>query len=152
MSIDESALVLQRGIVRQWIAAFNAHEVATIVALYAHDAELYDAGMRYGRRGKKEIERWFTKRFQTMPSIAYTPKSEIFDEGDGGQAAVTWTTVSKSPRLWGQAWLSRPLQVDGVSIFTFRNGLIQRQRGYYDHLAVLEQVLPPLRWILPSRL
>jgi hypothetical protein len=84
-----------------------------------------------------------------MPSITYTPIYQLFDDG---QAAVTWTVSGKSPRVLGQAWLSRPFQVDGVSIFLLRNGLIQRQRGYYDHLSALEQVVPPLKWILPGRL
>jgi len=52
----------------------------------------------------------------------------------------------------GQAWLSRPFQVAGVSIFTLQDGRIQQQRGYYDHLSTLEQILPLLKWILPRRL
>lgn len=148
MQIDESQSTTQRGIVNQWIAAFNEHNVKAIVALYAEDAELYDSGMRYPRRGKLEIERWFTTRFQTMPSITYKPASQLFT---GEQAAVTWTTSGRSPRLLGQHWLSRPFQVDGVSIFTLHDGRILKQRGYYDHLSVLEQVLPPLKWVLPRR-
>jgi hypothetical protein len=84
-----------------------------------------------------------------MPTITYEPASQLFT---GEQAAVTWTAHGKSPRLLGQRWLSRPFQVDGVSIFTLQHGRIQKQRGYYDHLATLEQVLPPLKWLLPRRL
>ncbi len=147
MQIEE--IEQSTSIVNQWIAAFNAHSVADIVALYADDAELYDSGMRHPRRGRIEIEQWFTTRFQTMPTITYEPASQIFT---GEQVAVTWTTHGKSPRLLGQRWLSRPFQVDGVSIFTLQDGRIQKQRGYYDHLATLEQVLPPLKWLLPHRL
>lgn len=149
MSIDESTMIWQQRLVQRWIEAFNRHDVGAIVALYADDAELFDSGMRYPRLGRDEIERWFTTRFSTMPLIAYKPKAQIF--GDG-QAAATWTVMGKSPRLLGQRWLSRPFQVDGVSIFIFGDGLIQRQHGYYDHLTALEQVLPPLRWVLPGRL
>ena len=149
MQIEESAIVSHHNIVNQWIAAFNNHNVANIVALYADDAELYDSGMRHPRHGRAEIEHWFTTRFQTMPTITYEPTSQLFT---GEQAAVTWTTRGKSPRLLGQHWLSRPFQVDGVSIFTLQHGRIQKQRGYYDHLATLEQVLPPLKWLLPRRL
>lgn len=149
MQIEESQDTAQRTIVNHWIAAFNEHNVQAIVALYAEDAELYDSGMKYPRRGKAEIERWFTTRFQTMPSITYTPATQLFT---GEQAAVTWTTSGRSPRLLGQRWLSRPFQVDGVSIFTLKDGRILKQRGYYDHLATLEQVLPPLKWLLPRRL
>ncbi|HLG64617.1 MAG TPA: nuclear transport factor 2 family protein [Ktedonosporobacter sp.] len=136
--------------VSRWIEAFNAHDVGAIVALYSDDAVLFDSGMKIARRGRSEIERWFTTRFRTIPSIRYVPNGQVFMEE--GQAAVTWTTHGHGPRLLGQSWLARPFQVDGVSIFTLRDGLICQQRGYYDHLAVVEQILPPLKWLLPSRL
>ena len=145
MQIDEG----HAAIVKRWIAAFNAHDVAAIVLLYADDAELFDTGMKRPRHGRGEIEQWFTTRFRTVPSIAYTPASHLFA---GEQAAVTWTASGRTPRLLGQSWLSRPFRVDGVSIFTLRDGLIQKQHGYYDHLAVVERALPPLKWLLPIRL
>jgi steroid delta-isomerase-like uncharacterized protein len=145
MSINEELRAALQPPVSSWVEAFNAHDVAAIVALYTHDAELFDAGMRYPRRGRDEIERWFSHRFASVPSITYTPTAPALMEQD--RAAVTWTTSGRSPRLLGQAWLSRSFQVDGVSIFTLRDGLIHRQRGYYDHLLVLEQVLPPFKWL-----
>jgi steroid delta-isomerase-like uncharacterized protein len=135
-------------IVNRWIEAFNAHNVTAIVSLYTDDAELFDTGMKRPRRGRGEIEQWFTTRFRTMPAITYTSASQFFLER---QAAVTWTASGRTPRLLGLALFSRPFHVDGVSIFTFRDGLIQQQRGYYDHLAVIERVLPPLK-LLPGRL
>jgi steroid delta-isomerase-like uncharacterized protein len=146
---NENQVSLHRAVVSQWIEAFNGHNVPAIVSLYTDNAELYDSGMKYPRRGRAEIEQWFATRFQTMPSITYTPASQLYTES---QAAVTWTARGRSPRLLGQSWLSRPFQVNGVSIFTLQNGRIQKQRGYYDHLSLLEQILPPLKWILPGRL
>jgi len=138
----------QLKIARAWIAGFNAHDVAALVALYAPDAELCDAGMKRARRGRQEIEAWFTGRFAAMPEISYTPASEIVE---GEQVAITWTVSGRTPRLLGQRWLARPFAVDGVSVFQLRGGLIARQRGYYDHLAVVERALPFLR-LLPSRM
>ena len=135
-------------IVNRWIEAFNTHNVAAIVSLYTDDAELFDSGMKHARRGRGEIERWFTTRFRTMSTIAYAPASQLFSEQ---QAAVTWMASGRTPRLLGLSFFSRPFQVDGVSIFTFRDGLIQQQRGYYDHLSVIERVLPPLK-LMPGRL
>jgi steroid delta-isomerase-like uncharacterized protein len=136
-------------LVDQWIAAFNQHNVSAIVALYATDAELFDSGMKHPRHGRIEIEQWFTRRFQTMPTFSYTPHNQMIV---ADQAVVTWTARARSPRLLGQRWLSRPFQVDGVSVFILQDGLIQNQRGYYDHLSALEQILPFLKWVLPARL
>lgn len=154
MAIEESEMALHRALVLRWIEAFNEHNVSAIVTLYTDDAELFDSGMKRPRRGRKEIERWFANRFQSMPSIAYIPISHLFplyQLYDNEQAAVTWTASGKTPRLLGLPWFSRPFQVDGVSIFTFHEGLIQKQRGYYDHLSLVEQILPLLK-ILPTRL
>jgi steroid delta-isomerase-like uncharacterized protein len=135
-------------IVNRWIEAFNTHNVSAIVSLYTDDAELFDTGMKHPRHGRDEIEQWFTTRFRTMPTIAYAPASQLFSEE---QAAVTWTASGRTPRLLGLSLFSHPFQVDGVSIFTFRDGLIQKQHGYYDHFSVIERVVPPLK-LLPGRL
>jgi steroid delta-isomerase-like uncharacterized protein len=149
VQIDEPAPASLSMLVTQWIEAFNRHDVAMIVALYAGDAELFDAGMKRVRHGRQEIKDWFEKRFRTMPSISYIPMSQLFAEN---QAAVYWTSRGRTPRLLGQSWLSRPFQVDGMSLFTIQDGLIAKQRGFYDHLSVVEQALPPLKWLLPVRL
>jgi len=133
-------------VVNRWIAAFNAHDVAAIMALYMDDAELSDPGMKKRQcRGRTEIEQWFTTRFRIMPTIAYTPREHILT---GDYAVVTWTAHAINRRLLG---IPRSFQVDGVSVFTLRDGLIQQQRGYYDHLAAVEQILPLVKWVLPSR-
>ncbi len=137
-----------RLLVNSWINAFNTHDVAAIVALYAGDAELFDSGMKRPRNGHLEIEQWFSKRFQDMPSIRYEPSTQYFSEE---HATVQWTTSGR-PRFLGQRWLTRPFRVDGVSIFTFRDGRIQKQRGYYDHGSAVEQALPLIKWLLPPRL
>jgi steroid delta-isomerase-like uncharacterized protein len=145
----EEYIALLHPLLSQWLNAFNSHDVAAIVALYTEDAELFDSGMRRPRHGRKEIEQWFSTRFSSMPTISYNPTGRVFMEER--QAAMTWTTRGYGPRLLGQAWLVRPFAVDGVSVFTLCDGLIQKQRGYYDHLSALEQILPLLKWILPRR-
>ena len=134
-------------LVKRWIEAFNAHDVASLVALYADGAELFDSGMKHPHRGHAEIERWFTKRFASIPALFYTPAHQLFTS-DG--VVVLWTVCGGSPHVLGLWWLLRPFHVDGVSIFTFSDGRIQKQLGYYDHLSAVEQIFPPLRW-LPLR-
>ncbi len=150
MAQQDILLNILQNTVRQWIAAFNAHDVAALVALYSADAELFDSGMKHPRHGQEEIEQWFLQRFRSMPAITYVPHDQVLVAEN--RAAVTWTTHGRTPRRFGLPWLSRPFQTDGVSVFVLREGRIVQQRGYYDHLAVVEQVLPPLKWLLPSRI
>jgi steroid delta-isomerase-like uncharacterized protein len=143
LQVDDRQILVMR-----WVEAFNAHNVASIVALYANDAELFDAGMQHPQHGHAEIERWFARRFASIPALSYTPADQLFTS-DG--VVVLWTVRGRSPRIVGLSWLLRSFHVDGVSIFTITDRLIQKQHGYYDHLSALEQILPPLRW-LPFRL
>jgi len=149
VQIDEWDAASLSSVVNQWKKAFNRHDVAGIVALYAEDAELFDSGMKRPRHGHQEIEAWFNQRFRMMPSITYIPAGQLFAEE---LVAVYWTTRGHTPRLLGQSWLSHSFEVDGVSLFTIRDGFIAKQRGFYDHLSVVERALPPLKWLLPVRL
>ena len=135
-------------LVTRWIAAFNAHNVEQIVALYTEDAELFDTGMKRIRKAQGEIKAWFTERFQKMSTIQYVSTRSFFNDEE---AVICWIANGHTPAILGQCWLSRPFQVEGVSVFRLHAGRIQWQRGYYDHLYVVEQVIPLLRW-LPLRL
>ncbi|GCF11162.1 nuclear transport factor 2 family protein [Dictyobacter arantiisoli] len=135
-------------LVLAWIAAFNAHDVKQIASFYTQDAELFDSGMKRARRGRDEIIGWFTQRFQKMPAIQYMPTHSFFN---AQEAVVCWIASGNTPVLLGQRWLSHPFEVEGVSIFRIQAGSIQWQHGYYDHLQIVERVLPPLRW-LPLKL
>lgn len=145
VSVHEASVTI---LVNRWISAFNAHDVKGITELYSEDAELWDTGMKRARYGRAEITTWFAERFQKMPEIRYTPTRFFFHESE---AVVCWLTRGKTPPLLHQRWLSRSFEVDGTSVFELRAGSIAWQHGYYDHLRVAENVLPPLRW-LPLRL
>ena len=149
MQLDEEDAASFSSLVNQWIEAFNRHDVAGIMALYADDAELFDSGMKRVRHGRQEIEDWFKRRFREMPSLTYRPGGQLFAQE---KVAVYWTSCGRTPRLLGQSWLSRPFEVDGMSLFTIQDGLIAKQRGFYDHFSVIERILPPLKWLLPIRL
>jgi uncharacterized protein (TIGR02246 family) len=135
-------------LVQQWMAAFNAHDAQRIAALYAEDAELFDTGMKRARRGRAEITTWFTQRFQKMPTIQYTPTQIFLRENE---VVVCWMAKGQTPALLHQRWLSRPFEVEGVSIFRLRSNCIFWQHGFYDHLYIAELIFPALRW-LPLRL
>ncbi len=140
----EKPLVELSAPVSEWVYAFNTGDVTAIVALYTDDAELLDSGMPRPRHGRQEIERWFTLRFQSMPTNRYIPASQIVEEN--GDILVTWVLHGWGPRLLGQSWLSRPFQANGVSRFRLRDRLICWQEGTYDHLAVLRQIVPLFLW------
>jgi hypothetical protein len=140
MATDSEQDAVLQPPVSEWIVAFNTRNLEAIVGLYTDDAELSDSGMKRPRRGKREIENWFRLRFSSMPENVYRPRDKA--EMEEGRTVVYWTLHGRGPRLLRQSWLARPFHVDGASYFTLRAGQIYRQRGVYDHLAVLRQILP----------
>jgi len=132
-------------VARRWSATFNAHDAVAIVALYREDAELFDSGMKRPCKGRGEIARWFRWRFSSTPTISYTA-GRVQSMGDG-QVVVNWIVRGRGPRIFGINWLERPFQVDGESVFKVHDGLIEQQRGRYDHLLVLRQIIPALKWL-----
>src|SRR5689334_20474680 len=86
-------------VVSQWIDAFNAHNVTSIVALYADDAELFDSGMPRPRCGRDEIQGWFSWRFRSTPTISYTPTGQV--STDQERMVVKWVARGHGPRLLG---------------------------------------------------
>ena len=62
----------------QWLAAFNAHDVEALLALYADDAQHYSPKLKARQpgtkgliRGKDELRAWWADAFQRLPSLNY---------------------------------------------------------------------------------
>lgn len=138
--MNENVKDLSRLTVRQWIAAFNAHDAKALAALYAEDAELFDSGMPGPRRGRAEIEQWFNWRFRSTPTITYTETAARAN----GEASyeITWIASGVGPKVLGLG--GRAFETPGKSAFGLGEGQIIRQRGTYDHLSVLRQIIPLL--------
>ncbi len=134
-------------LIERWIKAFNDHNVEELTGLYANNAQLYDAGMRHKRTGQTAIKAWFTHRFQQIPAIQYMVIARFWQSD---QAAIHWQVQGRTPPLLKQRWTAQPFSISGVSIFHIHKGLIIKQRGYYDHLQMLEYVLPFIKY-LPFR-
>ena len=66
-------------IAQRWFAAFNAHELEALLALYADDAEHYSPKLKVRHpetqglvRGKAALRAWWAEAFERLPSLRYT--------------------------------------------------------------------------------
>ncbi|MEZ4755624.1 MAG: nuclear transport factor 2 family protein [Flavobacteriales bacterium] len=69
-------------IANAWFAAFNAHDLDALLALYAPDAEHYSPKLLVRHpeskglvRGVKELRAWWQDAFERLPDLRYTPTS-----------------------------------------------------------------------------
>lgn len=70
---DTNTLIAQR-----WFAAFNAHDLEGLLALYADDAEHYSPKLKVRRpetngvvTGKDALRDWWRDAFQRLPTLRY---------------------------------------------------------------------------------
>lgn len=65
-------------IAQRWFAAFNAHDLESLLALYADDAGHYSPKLKVRRpetngmvRGKEALRGWWRDAFERLPSLRY---------------------------------------------------------------------------------
>jgi limonene-1,2-epoxide hydrolase len=111
-------------IARAWLAAFNAHDVDALIALYADDATHSSPKIRAlhpdtgGRiSGKAALAAWWRDAIARLPGLRYQPSAIV---ADGERALIEYVRVVE-----GQA----PLPV--AEAFDVRAGKIVASRVYH---------------------
>ena len=74
-------------IANQWIDAFNRHDLASLVGLYAGDAVHTSPKLRVARPetggrivGREDLTEWWREAFARLPSLRYELQSITADE------------------------------------------------------------------------
>lgn len=69
-------------IAERWFAAFNAHDLEALLALYADDAEHFSPKLLVRHpmtkgmvRGKDALRGWWRDAFERLPTLRYAPTS-----------------------------------------------------------------------------
>ena len=67
-----------KGIAQRWFAAFNAHDLEALLALYADDAQHYSPKLKVRQpetngliTGKAALRAWWRDAFDRLPSLRY---------------------------------------------------------------------------------
>lgn len=75
-------------IAHQWFAAFNAHDLEKLLALYADDAQHYSPKLKQRQpetqgliKGKDALRSWWRDSFDRLPTLRYEPTNFIADDG-----------------------------------------------------------------------
>ena len=110
---------------RQILAAFNRHDLDTIMAFFADDAilETPRGPEAWGRRfvGKTEIRRGLAARFEGLPDVHYG-EDRHWISGDLGVSE--WLLTGTTPS-------GERVRVRGTDHFEFRHGLVVRKDSYW---------------------
>jgi limonene-1,2-epoxide hydrolase len=107
-----SSLATPRGVVRRWIAAFNAADADALAALYHDDAINHQVALS-AVRGRDAIQAMFVQQFAAA-AMECVPVN-LFEDGEW--AILEWQD---------------PAERRGCGFFHVIEGRIALQRGYWD--------------------
>ena len=126
-----------RNLVRQWEAEVNAHNVAGVAALYAHDAVL-TSPMFKTTGGQVSIAETFGVLFSRFPDWQ-VDVSAILVDGDQ-VAALTTASATDRSGAFGLPATGQPFSYRCVLLYTIRAGRIVREERIYDLTAVIDRL------------
>ncbi len=104
-----------KDLIRQWITNFNEANVAALAGMYAEDAVNDQVVFDEPLVGRQAIREMFETEFARAQMICV--EETIYECGDTG--ILQWRD---------------PNGLRGCGFFTFADGLIVHQKGYFDQL------------------
>jgi ketosteroid isomerase-like protein len=113
------------GVLKQLVAAFNAHDLDAVMEFFADDCELYmprgkePSGAHYV--GKSAVREGLATRFAGTPDVHYGDH-EHWVAGDLGISTWLLTGTTKG---------GESIRVRGVDLLHFRNGKILTKDSYW---------------------
>lgn len=112
-------------VIEVWIERFNAHDAAGCAALYAEDASLHVAFVP-PTEGRAAICAMFEAYFAAAPLHCIVKHLHTVDDG---HVVLEWEDK---------------VGLRGVNIYEVADGLVRRQRNYFDQLTFLRRNGLPL--------
>jgi steroid delta-isomerase-like uncharacterized protein len=121
-------------IATKWAAAWNSHDPAKIVALFAEDGVYEDIPFGSTNRGPAALRKYAADYFAAVPDMKTVVTGSAVKNGVG---YVEWVFSGTDVGLYKTG---KPFSIRGVSIIAAKNGRITRDRDYYDLAALMKQV------------
>ncbi len=121
-------------VAEHWAAAWNSHDAAKVVALFAENGVYEDVPFGSTNRGKTALRQYAETYFAAVPDMTTTITGSAIANGRG---YVEWVFSGTDVGLYKT---NKKFSVRGVSIIAVKNGKITSDRDYYDLAALMKQV------------
>jgi hypothetical protein len=147
-----------RGFLDRWEQAWNTHDLDALESLVTEDIVWDDPAM-LGEivHGRAEFKAFSATLFDGVPDVRFdgigTPYLPLTGDGLGlrwrmtgtftGDLAVWGKRFGSTPPAWAPT--GRSIDIEGVDLYEFRDGLISRWTIVYDLLGLSQQlgIFPP---------
>ncbi len=123
---------------REYLAAWNAHDAGRVASYFTEDASYEDVALGMISRGKQQIREFADSNFRAFTDVKYELVSLVIA---GDRAACEWvmsgTHDGGSPRLPATG---KPFSIRGASAIEFAGDKIRRNSDYWNFASLLQQV------------
>lgn len=143
-----------RSFADKWLAGWNKHDVEGLVSLCTEDVLWDDPALAAPERGHDAVRAYLRGTWAMFPDLAFTLPEPSMIALEGPRAAQVWLmtgTMLGSDPWAGFAPTGKRIEIEGIDIYEFRDGLVSRYRGRYDLAEVARQLgLAPARGSRPE--
>ncbi len=131
-----------RGFAERYAEAWNSHDAEQIEPLVTEDIVWLDPALPEPARGVGEVKEFMRTSWAAFPDLRFTAGPMWLDPHED---SMTWAwrmegTNSGPVEPPGFAPTGRRIDVDGIDVWDFAEGRIERYRAYYDMALVARQL------------
>ena len=125
-----------------WLDAWNKHDAAVLVELYAEDAENIQVAFGESLRGREALLENFNIFFKAFPD-SYTNPENVFVDGEW--AIIEWNGGGTFTGALGDIQPNgKSFNLRGCGFLHIIKGKIRFQRGYFDRYTWFSQLGLPM--------
>ena len=126
----------------RWLAAWNAHDADALAGLCTPDVEFYDPAIQTVH-GRAAVAEWVRACVRAFPDFRFEEPEPAYAARDLPKAIAPWRMLGTNTGPLeppGFAATGRPIVLEGVDHWWFRDGLVARYRADYDSNDIMRQL------------
>jgi steroid delta-isomerase-like uncharacterized protein len=127
----------------RYLAAWNDHDAAAMADLLTQDIVWEDPALAQPARGIAAVQAFMRATWVGFPDLRFDESELPHRTAEGTQVAWRWRmrgTMTGPLDPPGFAPTNRSMEVEGVDLWTLRDGRIARYRAFYDMNDVARQL------------
>jgi len=147
--VDRLDLGFVGSFVQRWADGWNQHDADALVELCAEDVIWEDPALPEPERGRAAVRDYLLGVWSMLPDLMFELPEPPLIAGEGPRAAQVWRmtgTMLGSDPWAGFAPTGKRVELEGIDLYEFREGLLAHYRGRYDMAETARQLgLAPAR-------
>jgi steroid delta-isomerase-like uncharacterized protein len=155
-AVDRVDAEFVRSFVERWANAWNGHDADALASLCTEDVVWDDPALPGPEHGRAAVREYLRGVWTMFPDLSFALPEPPLIALDGPRAGQVWVmtgTMLGSDPWAGFAPTGKHVELEGIDLYEFRDGLLAHYRGRYDMAETARQLgLAPARGSRPERI